>query len=290
MGIAVTDSRQDDLSPRTLGTVPAVPAAVRLIGRIIIDWFTKPAESVSSQTIAVLKTRPMPRRYLPPRFRTHLQWLLISFLMAGCVGKSVRTAFYVLNPDANRSESIRLPDYAGVIGVGPVSIPKYLDRPQVVTRVGRNKIRINDLHQWAGPLKHELMRVVQENLSRLFEGHDTVSYPWKNTDRVRYQIKISFQRLDVQDQTAVLWADWSLRDLQSADSNKTLRSRIETGILGNSYNDKVSGINDCLNHFSYEIAKGVANYIAHHEVSEPTGTVRPGGQPAAPRAGALGNP
>lgn len=157
-----------------------------------------------------------------------------------------------------------------------MSIPKYLDRPQVVTRVGRNKIRINDLHQWAGPLKHDLVRVVQENLSRLFEGHDTVSYPWKNTEGVRYQIKISIQRLDVQDRSAILWADWSIRDVKSAASSRSFRSRIETRISGLSYTDRVSGINDCLNQFSYDLAEGIANYISDHKAPERTGTQRPG--------------
>ncbi|MCI0734351.1 MAG: PqiC family protein, partial [Methylococcaceae bacterium] len=172
-----------------------------------------------------------------------------------------------LNPVSSPAASIRLPQNTGVIGLGPVRIPKYLDRPQVVTRTDRNRIGIDDAHQWAGPLKEDVARVIRENLSLLLGGHHTIAYPWKNTEGVAYQIQITIQRLDVENRLAVLQADWSIADLDSPDSGKIDRSDIETPVSGNHYADKVSAINESLNRFSLAVANGFADFIAGHRAA-----------------------
>jgi uncharacterized protein len=192
-----------------------------------------------------------------------LTWILLLLLINGCVGKTTRTQFYILDPVSSPSKRVRLPANIGVIGVGPVRIPKYLDRPQIVTRSGRNEIRVNELHQWAGPLKYDLARVLRENLSVLLEGHHTVPYPWKNTEGVSYQIKITFHRLDVENGTAILKADWSIAATRSPKAGKSYRSTIEAPVLGTSFAEKVSAINDGLNQFSLEVAQALTGQIAH---------------------------
>ena len=61
----------------------------------------------------------------------------IAVLAAGCLGGSAPTRFYVLAP-------VDGPAVAGerplAVGVGPVSLASYLDRPQIVTRPASDKI------------------------------------------------------------------------------------------------------------------------------------------------------
>lgn len=201
--------------------------------------------------------------------------LLIMFLLPGCAAEPARTSYYVLNPVVNPAAPIRLPEDTGAVGIGPVRIPKYLDRPQVVTRTDRNRILINDSHQWAGPLDEDVARVIRENVSVLLDGHHTVPYPWKNTEGVVYQIKITIERLDVEDQRAILAADWSIANLDSSGPGKRYRSRIETPVSGHDYPDKVSGINESLNRFSLDVATGFANFVTNQPAEKDLSASRP---------------
>ena len=54
-----------------------------------------------------------------------------------------------------------------VIGVGPITVPKYLDRPQIVTRSGRNQLALGEFDRWAEPLQDNVLRVLAENLAFL---------------------------------------------------------------------------------------------------------------------------
>jgi len=105
-----------------------------------------------------------------------------STVMAGC-GSSPATRYYVLAPLSN-SEAGDKPkgnkdDPA--IGIGPVQFPKYLDRPQIVTRSSRNQIDIGDFDQWAEPLKTNFTNVIAENLSVLIPGDRIVVFPWSSS-------------------------------------------------------------------------------------------------------------
>ena len=44
----------------------------------------------------------------------------------------------------------RTPDLT--VGVGPVTLPPYLDRPQLVTRAGSNRAVLADFDSWVEPL------------------------------------------------------------------------------------------------------------------------------------------
>src|SRR5476651_2063711 len=86
---------------------------------------------------------------------------LILSALGGCSDKPTR--LYVLtadvaNPGAASAQGIP-------IGVGPVTLPKYLDRPQVVTRTASNSLNQADLDQWGGNLADNITRVLATNLA-----------------------------------------------------------------------------------------------------------------------------
>ena len=62
-------------------------------------------------------------------------------------------------------------------GFGPVTVPPYLDRPQIVTRTSRAKLVLADFDQWAGPLADTIARVLSEDLSLLVPMERVVLHP-----------------------------------------------------------------------------------------------------------------
>src|SRR5215831_20400858 len=88
-------------------------------------------------------------------------------VLSGCLGSTPPTQFYLMPPLT--SPDTAPPASAGwrdlTLGVGPVTVPPYLDRSQIVTRTSRAKLTLADFDQWAGPLADTIARVLSEDLA-----------------------------------------------------------------------------------------------------------------------------
>ena len=100
------------------------------------------------------------------RFSLHVVVLLLALVvcLSACAGKSASSKFYVLS---SLPQSALSPAEGTTIGVFPVAMPDYLDRPQIVTRVSENEIKIDEFSRWAEPLKESFTRALVQNLSTL---------------------------------------------------------------------------------------------------------------------------
>lgn len=95
--------------------------------------------------------------------RRRLPMLAIIALLTACAA-SPPVRYYALEAPA--------PDGpAGVSGrimvVGPIAIPEYLQRPQLVRRTPGAALEIDDFHRWAEPLEDAVPRVLAQNLNAL---------------------------------------------------------------------------------------------------------------------------
>jgi uncharacterized protein len=97
--------------------------------------------------------------------------LALVVCLSACAGKSASSKFYVLSP----LPQSKLSGADGAsIGVFPVSMPDYLDRPQVVTRVSENEIKLDEFSRWAEPLKENFYTVLVDNLSTLLSNEKII--------------------------------------------------------------------------------------------------------------------
>lgn len=95
----------------------------------------------------------------------------LAVCLSACAGKSASSKFYVLSP----LPQTKLSGTEGpIIGVFPVAIPDYLDRPQIVTRVSENEIRFDEFSRWAEPLKENVYTVLVDNLSTLLNSEKVI--------------------------------------------------------------------------------------------------------------------
>lgn len=122
--------------------------------------------------------------------------LVAPLILAGCAPNRP-TQFYTLSavaPAAN--EALQLTDQPLVVGVGPVALPPYLDRPQLVTRIGANKMMLADFDQWAEPLDGALPRTLSENLSRQLATEQVFVLPTTRDVRLDYRVEVDIARFD----------------------------------------------------------------------------------------------
>ena len=138
-----------------------------------------------------MSTRPFRRPLL-------LAVLLSLAVLGGCANNTPPSNFYILNSlysePANEDFS---PDPNGVsVGFGPMLMPDYLDRPQIVTRADLNQLQIDEFHRWGGDLDSDVKRVMAQNLSFLLNSDRVQIYPWPASARVEYQVRFALIRLD----------------------------------------------------------------------------------------------
>ena len=99
------------------------------------------------------------------------------------------------------------------LGVGPVVFPEYLNRPEIVARVGANELRANEFEVWGESLRTSFRDTLSYNLSVLVPGLAVVTFPWRGAEDVDYRLAISVARFehDVPSGAVVLDAGWVLR-------------------------------------------------------------------------------
>jgi uncharacterized protein len=84
----------------------------------------------------------------------------------------------------------------GLIGVFPVMVPDYLNRPQIVTRTGENRIDLNEFHRWAEPLRANITSILVQNLSHLLQTDGIINSGQNFELPLRFQVRVDVLRFD----------------------------------------------------------------------------------------------
>ena len=130
--------------------------------------------------------------------------------VAACLGPREDTsAIFLLSPAPQPSAA--LAQVAVRVGIGPIELPGYLDRSQIVVRVSDNQIALSDADRWAEPLAANLQRTLEENLGTLLPGASFVTYPWYPSAAPDHAVAIDFRRFEPDATgTVVLDATWEI--------------------------------------------------------------------------------
>ena len=125
---------------------------------------------------------------------------VFTVMLGGCLGGGTqqRAKFYVLNSvyspkAATETETAK---YSLAIGVGPVQLPHYVNRPQIVTRTSQNELEVAEFARWGEPLKENFSRVMAENISVLLSTDRVIVYPWQRSAPIDYQVVVDVTRFD----------------------------------------------------------------------------------------------
>lgn len=137
--------------------------------------------------------------------------LSLAALIGGCATPSVPANFYLLAAQPPAQAGLPPVPQNTWIGLGPIALPAYLDRPELVIRGSAHRLQVSDFDLWAGPLGREVTRVIETNLAGLLGTHRIVAHPWRPGLPVDWQLEIDIVQLDhFSDGTTHLRAHWSL--------------------------------------------------------------------------------
>jgi uncharacterized lipoprotein YmbA len=192
-----------------------------------------------------------------------LVFTFTTLLLSGCGGSSQRVEFYTLNPltDIQAKANSSAADQKLSIGVGPVEIPEILDRPQIVTRSGPNKLNIDEFHRWAGRIDESFTQVLAENISLLIGTDQVAVYPWQTDFKPRYRIALKIAYFVGQwGKDVLLEATWSVSSQQSQQTQTKRKSVINEPLSPEpDYEALVAAHSRAIARLSREIAKEIQN-------------------------------
>jgi uncharacterized protein len=188
-----------------------------------------------------------------------LMTLAASLLVLGACA-STPSRFYVLNPlSASETVPATAAERGPVIGVGPITLPKYLDRPQIVTRSGRNQLTLAEFDRWAEPLQDNVSRVLAENLARHIPTDHILLHPWPRSAPVDYQVAVEVRQFDGWlGGESTLLARWSILDGAERELfNRMAHLHAPSG--GQGYEAMVVVMNQMIDTLSRDIATAIQN-------------------------------
>lgn len=180
-------------------------------------------------------------------------WILIG----GC-GGSPASRFYVLSPMPGSEEHLQTKTENGCfgIGVGPVTLPDYTDRPEIVTRISPNKLSLGEFDRWAEPLVDGFPRILMENLATLLCADPITLFPSRGPTQIDYRVEVEVLRLDgTLGESASLIARWIIIDEKETRVLTTRKSNLSSPAQGGDYDALVSAQSRTIAALSREIAK-----------------------------------
>jgi len=186
-----------------------------------------------------------------------LPFILLLTACSSLGGGSDATHFYSLS---SMAESTTLSTGSLKLGIGPVRLPNYLKRPQVVTRINQNELKVAEPHQWAGSLKEEITQVLTDNLSVLIGTEQIEKYPWKRHYQPDHRIRVLIEQLDGElGKQVTLKARWWLRGRGTKTGLSAKKSLIKVKVKGADYNSYVAAQSQAIYKLSQEIAARIGS-------------------------------
>jgi uncharacterized protein len=181
-----------------------------------------------------------------------------SLMAGGCASQPSR--FYLLSAVANtETASLEMSGQQGAtIGVGPVTLPRYVDRPQIITRTSPYEIKVAEFDRWAEALDANFSRVLADNLSALLPTARVIMSPWPRAIPIDYQVTVDVTHfLSQVGGDSLLIADWTLFKGEGQEVLSSGTSRFSASPAGQDYAAIVAAMSQTVASLSREIATAV---------------------------------
>jgi uncharacterized protein len=179
--------------------------------------------------------------------------------LSSCSTPALPRRLYVLTPLTQGEPASRAPGVGDVtIGVGPVEVPQYVNRPEIVTGRDSPVLQSAALAEWAEPLRDGFTRVLTENLSLLLATERIAIFPWQSA-APEYQVVVSvIQFLGQPGGDVSLVALWKLLGKQGQEVLVSKKSSFREPTGGQDYEALAAAMSRTVAALSRDIAAAIS--------------------------------
>ena len=187
----------------------------------------------------------------------------LALLLGGCIPSTPPAQFFTLTPEIAESErgSVSVP--VNTIGVGPIDLPRYLMRPQMVSRAENNRLIIDEFARWGDSLDLQLGRTVTQNLTDLCGDTLVLPFPWRTDFEPNLRVIGDVTRFDVDDGGTVRFdVRWAVTDVATHQALSIHDSNYVGSADPSDPSSIAAGMSKVLAQFSREAAAALAEGAA----------------------------
>jgi hypothetical protein len=180
-----------------------------------------------------------------------------ALALPGCLGRSPRPEFYRLSSKGAEAAPVAALPGLG-LAIGAIEFPRYLDRPEILTRDGAHRLVPAGGPRWGAPLRSEVQRVLADDLAALLGTTRVAVYPVEARFPIAYRVIVDVRSFEgVPGQAITLRARW----IVAAPDGRALaveESRIEQPVPAATWDAFAAGHSEALGGLTRQIAERIA--------------------------------
>jgi uncharacterized protein len=183
--------------------------------------------------------------------------------------------FYLLTPTADTAApttaqaTTQSTSDSFTLGLGPIKLPPYLDRPEIVTRAAPNRLELSKEDRWGESLQNGFTRAIERDLAAQ-SGAAIIVFPWYNTMHIDMQVQIDVYRFETDAQgTATLSAKWTILDSSGKTVLYTVESNLTQPSKPGDQTEAAAALSRTIGDLSSQIANMVQQ-LRSHQGTHPT--------------------
>jgi uncharacterized lipoprotein YmbA len=175
--------------------------------------------------------------------------------------------FYLLTPTADTAApatgSTQSTNGNFTIGLGPINLPKYLDRPEIVTRAAANRLELSKEDRWGESIQNGFTRAMERDLAAQ-AGAAIVVFPWYSTVHIDMQVQIDIYRFETDAQgTATLSGKWTILDSTGKNILYTVESNLTQPSKPGDHTEAAAALSRTIGDLSAQVANMLQQLRAH---------------------------
>jgi len=186
-----------------------------------------------------------------------------------CLGSSPTVSLYTMGSVPSSSTTAAADGPA--IGVGPIRVPRYLDRPDWVTRPEGStaRLEVDGARRWAGGFSANVLSVLAEDLGAKLATQRVVVYPADAPFPLDYRIAVDFQAFEaIGGEALELRANWVIRAGSGEGGPWSGQSTMRRPIAGGGPDALVAAHNEALDLLADAIAARIKSLPTIDAASE----------------------
>ncbi|TVQ78031.1 MAG: membrane integrity-associated transporter subunit PqiC [Bradymonadales bacterium] len=180
------------------------------------------------------------------------------FMMTGCASQKrlESTRFHSLPGSDLQIQNPGKP--ALVVGIGPVSVPRHLDRPHFVRENARGQLEIFDIHRWSQPLRQQIRYALALELQQQFAKTAVIFHPWYRSQEVDIQVIIEVTEfLSSDTEGVILSGQKTLRPLKTGREAEAQAFRFHRAHDSRLVEDQIEKMREVLQDLVQQVSKEV---------------------------------
>ncbi|GAB6909815.1 conserved hypothetical protein [Desulfosarcina cetonica] len=185
---------------------------------------------------------------------------LLTGLTCGCCALSPPVNYYTLSAIAAPAIGVDDQNVARplMIGIQPVDLPGYINRLQMVTRSGANRVSVSGLNRWADYPDRMVQQTIVENLQRLMPHARVLNSPWPSAIKPNIILSVQFfELIGTADGQVSLGAVWNLSGGEAVDGAEPHRTVLVEPMAGHGFDALAAAHSRVIGSLCQSIAEAV---------------------------------